>query len=118
VADEYGDPCDHIQHHGLLTCPGLTPEERERGERYRSVGWMFSGGQDMFHGDHGTIREQTAEMFANAKKYGNEPPEYVGPRSKMRSYDDIAREVPNVVDDRPKLTAKQAATKAVEAAGI
>lgn len=56
----------------------------------RSKGITFSAGRSDFHGDHGTIRERTAEVFANAKKYGNEPPEYVGPRSKMRPYAELA----------------------------
>lgn len=116
--DEYTDPCDHIQHHGLMTCPGLTRQEEAYGEKVRSVGWTFAGGQDMFHGDHGTINEQTEEIFANAKKYGNEPPEYMGPRSKMRPYGDIAREVPTEPETRPQMTATQAAEAAVASFGL
>lgn len=59
----------------------------------RSKGITFgTAGRADFHGDQGTIRERTDELFANAKKYGNEPPEYVGPRSKMRPYSELAAE--------------------------
>lgn len=84
------DPCDHIQHHGMLKCPGLTPEEVAYGEKVKSVGLQFTAGREQFHGR--TLREQEREIFANAKKYNNEPPEYVGPRSKMRPYSELAAE--------------------------
>ncbi len=84
--------CEHSQHWSDDTCPGLTPEEEAYGEKVRSVALTFAAGRADFHGDHGTIRERTAEVFANAKKYGNEPPEYVGPRSKMLSYSELAAE--------------------------
>ena len=59
----------------------------------RSKGFSFgTAGRDGFHGDHGTLREQQAEIMANAEKYGNEPPEYMGPRSKMRPYAELAAE--------------------------
>ena len=90
--DEYTDPCDHIQHCGLLTCPGLTAEERERGERIRSVGFSYVGGREAFHGKFGTIKEQQQEIRDNAERYGNEPPEYLGPSSKMRPYSELAAE--------------------------
>jgi len=86
------DPCDHIQHHGMLKCPGLTQRELEFGEKVKSVGLQFTAGRSDFHGDEGTLRERQAEIMANAKKYGNEPPEYVGPRSKMRPYSELAAE--------------------------
>lgn len=72
--------CEHSQHHGLTSCPGLTAAEIEYGEKVRSVALNFvaSCGKDQWHGP--TVREQTAEMFANAARYGNEPPEYVGRR--------------------------------------
>lgn len=60
------------------TCPGLTPEEEAYGEKVRSVGLQFTAGRDDFHGDYGTIKERTDEMFANAERYGNPPPEYAG----------------------------------------
>ena len=51
-----------------------------------------TAGRAAFHGDRGTLREQQAEIMANAKKYGNEQPEYLGPRSKMRPYAELAAE--------------------------
>lgn len=84
--------CEHSQHWSLDDCPGLTPEEVEIGEKIRSIGFTYAAGRDDFHGDHGTIRERTSEIMRNAKKYGNEPPEYVGPRSKMRPYAELAAE--------------------------
>ena len=74
------DNCDHSQHWSLKRCPGLTAGELAFGEKVRSVGLTYAAGRADFHGDYGTIRERTDEMFANAKKYGNEPPEYVGRR--------------------------------------
>lgn len=57
----------------------------------RSKGLGFgTAGRHEFH--NSTIAERTREIFANAKKYGNEPPEYVGPRSKMRPYSELAAE--------------------------
>lgn len=59
----------------------------------RSKGITFgTAGRRDFHGDHGTIKERTDEIFAKAKQYGNEPPEYTGPRSKMRPYSELAAE--------------------------
>jgi hypothetical protein len=91
--DEYGDPCDHIQHHGLRRCPGLTAKERAFGEKVHSVGIHFAHGRDVFHGDYGTTKEQEREIFANAKKYGNEPPEYIGPQSKSRPLSELKAEL-------------------------
>lgn len=72
------DCCDHIQHYGMDACPGLTAEEVERGERIRSVALNFvaCGGKDDWHGP--TVKERVDEMFTNAERYGNPPPEYVG----------------------------------------
>lgn len=72
--------CAHSQHHGSAACPGLTPDEVAYGEKVRSISLNFvaSGGQDDWHGP--TVKERTDEMFANAKKYHNQPPEYVGRR--------------------------------------
>lgn len=70
--------CEHSQHYSLDTCPGLTAAELAFGEKVRSVSLNFVGscGRDQWHG--ATVKEQTDEMFANAKKYGNPEPEYVG----------------------------------------
>ena len=69
-----------------------TYEEVERGERIRSVGFSYVGGREAFHGAFGTIKEQQDEIRANAERYGNEPPEYLGPSSKMRPYSELAAE--------------------------
>jgi hypothetical protein len=70
--------CEHSQHWSLDECPGLTPEEVALGEKVRSVALNFVGcaGREDWHGP--TVKERTNEMFANAKKYGNEPPQYEG----------------------------------------
>ena len=70
--------CEHSQHWSLDECPGLSPEEIEFGEKVKSVSLNFvaSCGRDQFHGP--TVKEQTDEMFANAKKYGHKPPQYEG----------------------------------------
>ena len=70
------DPCDHIQHHDMAACPGLTPEEEARGEKIRSVSLNFVGtnGKTNWH-DGPTNREYLSEMYAGAKAAGNEPPQ-------------------------------------------
>jgi len=72
--------CDHIQHYSLDDCPGLTASEREFGEKVRSVCLNFvgAGGKDDWHGP--TVKERVDEMFSNAARYGNEPPQYEGRR--------------------------------------
>lgn len=70
--------CDHIQHHDLPECPGLTAEEIAFGEKVRSVSLNFvqCGGKDDWHGP--TVKERVDEMYSNAKKYGNPEPSYEG----------------------------------------
>lgn len=64
-----------------------TPDD----EVLRSKGITFgTAGREQWHNT--TLGEQQREIFANAKKYGNEPPEYMGPRSKMRPYKELAAE--------------------------
>lgn len=60
--------------------------------KLHSLGWTYGGGRDAFHGDFGTLREQEREIIANAKRRNDTPPEYVGPRSKMRPYAELASE--------------------------
>lgn len=76
----------------MLKCPGLTPEEQAYAEKVRSVGWTYTAGRSGFHGDQGTLREQEREIIANAKRRNDTEPEYVGPRSKMRPYKELASE--------------------------
>jgi hypothetical protein len=60
----------------------------------RSKGFSFgTAGRAQFHGDRGTLKEQTDEIMANAKRYGNEPPEYMGPRSKSRPMSELKQEL-------------------------
>ena len=70
--------CEHSQHWSLDTCPGLTAQEVEFGEKVRSVSLNFvaCAGREDWHGP--TVKERTDEMFAKAKQYGNEPPQYEG----------------------------------------
>ncbi len=72
--------CEHSQHWSLDVCPGLTDSEREFGEKVRSVclNFVAAGGKDDWHGP--TVKERVDEMYTNAEKYGNRPPEYVGRR--------------------------------------
>lgn len=89
---EYGaEECDHIQHSGLAQCPGLSPSESAFAEKVRSVGLQFTAGRDQFHGR--TLREQEREIMSNAKKYGHEQPEYMGPRSKGRPLAELKSEI-------------------------
>lgn len=101
MAQRTDEGCVHNRDMGFeYPCPACDPTPDD--PKLHSIGFAFVGGQDMFHGNYGTIREQTDEMFKNAKKYGHEPPEYQGPRSKMRSLDEISKEMvesnPNLVD--------------------
>lgn len=89
---DYGDEeCDHISHVGLARCPGLTAAETATAEKIRSVGLQFSYGREAFHG--ATLREQEREIHANAKRYNNSEPQYMGPRSKGRSLASMKAEI-------------------------
>ena len=72
--------CEHSQHWTLDECPGLSDAERQFGEKVRSVCLNFvgAGGKEDWHGP--TVRERVDEMFTNAARYGNEPPQYEGRR--------------------------------------
>lgn len=76
--DSFASPCDHSQHHGLESCPGLSEAELAFGEKVRSVALNFvqCGGKDDWHGP--TVSERVNEHFENAARYGNAPPEYAG----------------------------------------
>lgn len=67
--------CDHSQHWGMESCPGLSAVELAYGEKVRSVALNFiqAGGREQWHGR--TVKEQRDEIFSNAEKYGNPPPE-------------------------------------------
>jgi len=60
--------------------------------KLHSLGFTFQGGRDAFHGAFGTIREQQKEIEGNAKRRNDTEAEYVGPRSKMRPYAELAAE--------------------------
>lgn len=75
----------------MRRCPGLTEAEIAFGEKIHSIGFSYAGGREQFHGT--TIKEQEREIFAKAKQYGNEPPEYLGPRSKGRSLSSMKAEL-------------------------
>lgn len=86
-----GTGCKHNRDLGF-DYPCIECDPTPDDPKLHSLGFSFVGGRDGFHGKYGTIREQTSEIMANAKKYGNEPPEYAGPRSKMRPYSELAAE--------------------------
>lgn len=84
--------CKHNRSMGF-DYPCISCDPTPDDPKLHSIGFTFVGGRDVFHGDYGTIKEQTDEIMRNAKKYGHEPPDYVGPRSKMRSLDEITKEM-------------------------
>lgn len=61
-------------------CIELTPEEKARGERLRSLQFTFSGGQSSWH-DGPTIKEFEREVREDSKRTGIEP-QYEGPKSR------------------------------------
>jgi hypothetical protein len=81
------DPCEHSQHHGLSTCPGLTPEEVAFGEKVRSAQFSFvgGGGRENWH-DGPTNREWEKETIENAARYDVDV-QYNGSRSARISND-------------------------------
>jgi hypothetical protein len=58
----------------------LTEAEVQFGEKVKSVAltYVTSGGRDQWHGE--CVKTQVDEMMANAKRYNNPQPEYMGRR--------------------------------------
>lgn len=68
-------PCSHNEWAGVdYPCPDCDPTPND--PVLRSKGFTFAGGKEQWH-NADSIAKQTKEMFENAKRYGNEPPEPV-----------------------------------------
>ncbi len=71
------EPCAHTAEYGYdypcIDCAPSTPE----GDKLRSIAISFGPGGKQYWHDGPTNREAVKEIFDNAKRYGNEPPEPV-----------------------------------------